>query len=120
METLKSQGGDDTPSVYFDKDNGVFEISGRSLPEDVVTFFSPIMDWVTSYSEQPNPSTDFIFKLDYFNTSSSKLILDLIVKLKSIPGTRIIWYYLDGDEEILEAGEEFSEQVDIPFEFRKH
>ena len=118
MQILELKATDDTPAVFLDKGNGIFEISGRSLPEDTVTFFEPVMDWVKAYARQPNSSTDFVFKLDYFNTASSKLILDLISLLKEIKGAKIIWYYQEDDEEILDAGEEFSEQVDIPFEFR--
>jgi hypothetical protein len=119
MENLQLESTDDTPEVFLSKDKGIFKISGRSLPEDVVTFFGPIMTWIKEYSLNPNPSTDFIFKLDYFNTASSKLILDLLNALKEIKGCRIIWYAFEDDEETQEAGKEFSEQVDISFEFRK-
>ena len=120
MEILMIEGGDDTPAVFFDKSNGVFEISGRSLPEDTVSFYKPVVDWIKQYQKQPNIETNFSFKLDYFNTSSSKIILDLIGLLKEIKGMCIIWHYRDDDEEILEAGKEFSEQVDVPFEFKEY
>ncbi|HPM03288.1 MAG TPA: DUF1987 domain-containing protein [Candidatus Cloacimonadota bacterium] len=119
MENLQLESTDDTPAVILSKGEEIFKISGRSLPEDVVTFFEPIMAWIKEYSLNPNPSTDFVFKLDYFNTASSKLILDLLNALKNIKGCRIIWYTYEDDEEVLDAGKEFSEQVDIPFEFRK-
>jgi len=119
MENLQLESTDDTPAVFLSKHEEVFKISGRSLPEDVVTFFGPIMAWIQEYSLSPNPSTHFIFKLDYFNTASSKLILDLLNELKKIKGCQIIWYAYEDDEEIQDAGKEFSEQVDIPFEFRK-
>ena len=120
MESLKIEGSDDTPAVLLDKNKGIFEISGRSLPEDTVTFYQPVIDWVGEYSRQPNSRTDFAFKLDYFNTASSKVILDFIASLKTIKGIKIIWYYREDDEEILDAGKEFSEQVDVPFEFKEY
>ncbi len=120
METLQLENGDDTPAVILDKTNAHFEISGRSLPEDSVTFYQPIKDWIKEYSKQPNPSTDFIFKLDYFNTASSKLVLDLLQLLKEVKDIHITWYSREDDEEILEAGKEFSEQVDIPFDFKSY
>ncbi len=118
MYILMIEGSDDTPRIHLDKDQQVFEISGRSLPEDSVNFYNPVMDWIVEYTKAPNPATDFIFKLDYFNTSSSKIILDLLKLLKEIKGIRIIWYSIEDDEEVAEAGEEFSEQVDIPFIFK--
>jgi hypothetical protein len=120
MERLKIEGSDDTPAVLLDKAKGVFEISGRSLPEDTVTFYKPVVDWISQYAQQPNAKTDFAFKLDYFNTASSKVILDFIASLKTIQGVRVIWYYREDDEEIHDAGEEFAEQVDVPFEFKTY
>jgi hypothetical protein len=118
MKNLQLESTDDTPAVFLSKDKGIFEISGRSLPEDTVTFFRPIMTWIKAYALDPNPTTDFTFKLDYFNTASSKMILDLLLALKEIKGCRIVWCADEEDEEIQDSGEEFSEQVDIPFEFR--
>ena len=44
MDVINIQGTDDTPSVVLDKDKGHFEISGRSLPEDVNMFYEPILE----------------------------------------------------------------------------
>lgn len=118
MENLRIEGSDDTPVVILNKDKEVFEISGRSLPEDVLQFYEPVMEWINVYAKDPNPITAFTFKLDYFNTASSKVLLDMLNRLKEIKGALIVWYYYADDEEILEAGKEFSEQVDITFEFR--
>lgn len=118
METLQIERTDDTPVVILDKGNAIFEVSGRSLPEDVLDYYEPVMEWIKSYSKESNPITAFTFKLDYFNTASSKVLLDLISSLKGIKGASIIWYYNEDDEEIFDAGKEFSEQVDIPFNFK--
>ena len=120
MERLTIEGSDDTPAVLLDKSKGIFEISGRSLPEDTVTFYKPVIDWFKEYAKQPNPKTDFIFKLDYFNTASSKVILDFIASFKVINGLTVVWCYRDDDEEILDAGKEFAEQVDVPFDFKSY
>ena len=117
---LKIEGTDETPAVILDRDAGVFEISGRSLPEDTVTFYKPVIDWIQKYAKQPNPTTDFAFKLDYFNTASSKLILDILKMLAEIEGMRIIWYSMEDDEEVADAGAEFSEQVSVPFVFKTY
>jgi hypothetical protein len=120
MDILNIEGSDETPTVRLDKVARVFEISGRSLPEDSVSFYNPVMDWIKAYGKDPNTSTEFAFKLDYFNTASSKIILDILKLLNEIKGVTIVWYSLSDDEEVKEAGEEFSEQVSLPFIFRDY
>ena len=120
MEILKLEGTEDTPKILLDKNSGIFEISGRSLPEDTAEFYKPIVDWVERYASAPNPQTHFVFKLEYFNTASSKLILDILNKLESIKGTTIGWYHHEDDEDMEEAGTEFSELVEVPFEFQTY
>jgi hypothetical protein len=118
MDIITINGTEDTPKITFDKTSGIFEISGRSLPEDAADFYNPVLRWLDSYSQDCNSSTDLILKLEYFNTASSKLILDLLSKVEAIKGAKIVWYYFEDDEDMLEAGQEFSELVEIPFEFK--
>ena len=120
MSVIKIQGTDDTPTVTLDKENNIFEISGRSLPEDVVVFYKPILEWLDEYKNDPLEKTVFNFKLEYFNTASSKLLLDVLLKLEDInnDGHDVVvkWHYPDDDEDMEEAGEEYSDIVDVPFE----
>jgi len=120
METIKILGTDDTPSVILDKKANVFEFAGRSMPEDSGLFYEPIIEWFEDYSLNPNPETVISFKLIYFNTASSKLILDVLTKLEEIHETGnpvlIKWYYPEDDEDMQEAGEEYSDILDLPFE----
>ncbi|HPF93662.1 MAG TPA: DUF1987 domain-containing protein [Tenuifilaceae bacterium] len=120
METIKILGTDDTPTVILDADNDIFEISGRSLPEDVTAFYDPILNWLDEYATSPNEKTIFTFKLVYFNTASSKLLLDILMKLEEMheDGKEILvkWFYPEDDEDMQEAGEEYADIVDVPFE----
>ena len=118
MDTLHLEGTEDTPRIILDRKGGIMEISGRSLPEDSTDFYKPVLDWIETYAQDPNPSSVFVFKLDYFNTASSKLILDVLYALEDIEGMRVHWYFHDEDEDMEEAGQEFSELVEIPFEFK--
>ncbi|MBN2485857.1 MAG: DUF1987 domain-containing protein [Bacteroidales bacterium] len=120
METIKIQGTEDTPKVILDKEKEVMEISGRSLPEDVASFYDPILTWLDEYASAPNKKTVFNFKLVYFNTASSKLLLDILMKLEEIheAGNDVLirWHYPEDDEDMEEAGEEYADIVDVPFE----
>jgi hypothetical protein len=121
MDAITIKGTDDTPKVILDKEKGIFEISGRSLPEDVNMFYEPILEWIDRYAENANPKTEFNFKLEYFNTASSKVILDILLKFEEIQenGSKVLikWHYHDDEEDMLEAGEEYADIVEIPFEY---
>lgn len=121
MEKLHLVGTEDTPEVLLDPSSNKFVISGRSLPEDVTTFYQPIMDWLDALENSPLSSLKFDIKLEYFNTASSKLILDILMKLEEIHTSgaskiNIVWYYQDDDEDMQEAGEEYKDLVEVPFE----
>ncbi len=120
MEVIKIVGTDDTPSVTLDVANEIFEISGRSLPEDVAAFYEPILDWIERYSEEAEGKTVFNFKLVYFNTASSKMILDILLKLEEMyesgKDVLIRWHFPEDDEDMEEAGEEYADIVEVPFE----
>ncbi|WP_089678645.1 DUF1987 domain-containing protein [Catalinimonas alkaloidigena] len=118
MEIISLEGTEDTPKIILDGKNGIYEISGRSLPEDSAEFYGPVLEWLDQYADAPNSATEFVFKLEYFNTASSKLILDILSKLEDIDNASVVWYYDEDDEDMQEAGEEFSELVEVPFEFK--
>lgn len=120
MDPIIISATEDTPGIRLDASNDIFEISGRSLPEDVVKFYKPILDWLDEYAQSPNEHTVFNFKLSYFNTASSKIILDILMKLEGIhndgKNLAIKWHYPSDDEDMMEAGEEYADIVDVPIE----
>ena len=120
MEPIIIEGTPKTPSVKFDVKDGVFEIKGRSIPENSVEFYKPLNEWLDNYMQTPLDKTVVNIRLEYFNTSSSKCILDVFKRLEAIHKTKhdveINWFYEEDDEDMLDLGEEFSENVDIPFE----
>jgi hypothetical protein len=120
MEIINLEGTEDTPKIILDKSNGIFEISGRSLPEDSAEFYQPVIEWIKEYGNAPLAETIFVFKLEYFNTASSKLILDILTALEDVEGAKIHWYFYEDDEDMEEAGEEFSELVDLEFDFKPY
>jgi len=120
MNPILISATDDTPGIRLDAASEIFEITGRSLPEDVVKFYTPILNWLDEYIQSPNANTVFNFKLSYFNTASSKIILDILMKLEGMHNNGkkidVKWHYPSDDEDMMEAGEEYSEIVDIPIE----
>lgn len=120
MDVLLIEGTDDTPAVCLDKANSIFEISGKSLPEDAVEFYSPVLDWITRYKKEPNQSSAFVVQLSYMNTASSKLVQDVFLKLEGMQGAKILWRYQEGDEDMEAMGHEYAELVNVPFEFKTY
>ena len=119
MNALYITGTDDSPDVILDKEKGDFTLSGKSLPEDVSTFFAPILDWINEYAKEPLEKTIFTINLEYFNTASSKLLLDIFMLLEELhedgSEVEINWHYADYDEDMKDAGVEYSEMVDLKF-----
>ncbi len=120
METLQIEGTEDSPEVMLDLHENIMEISGRSLPEDVNTFYEPVLSWIEEYAKEPLDNTIFNFKLTYFNTASSKVILDILTHFEEMieDGHQVLvrWHSPDEDEDMQEAGEEYADMVDVPFE----
>ncbi len=114
----------DTPKVVFDKLRGVFEISGRSLPENAIKFYTPVLQWLEDYIAAPNATTCFEFKLDYFNSASTKKIYEIVSLMERLmennASVNIKWYYSKDDELIKSKGMELKEMVEVPFEVQTY
>lgn len=120
MDVFKIEGTPKTPNVVLDPAAGKLLLEGRSIPENSIEFYKPLIDWIDSYSPSALDHTEIFIKLEYFNTSSSKCILDVFKKLESIKkdGKQVVvkWYYECDDEDMLEAGEDYEAILDLPFE----
>lgn len=116
MNNLVLEPSAKTPQVEF-KSDGNLLVRGRSIPENSVEFYQPILDWIEAYASSPSASTKVNMQLEYFNTSSSKCILDLFKKLETVTDTEmnIYWYYEEDDEDMLEAGEDYDAIINLNF-----
>jgi hypothetical protein len=122
MENYVINGSTYIPSVSFDATNHVLEIAGESYHEYTVEFFQPIMDWLKNYLATPGKTVVFNFKMTYFNTSSSRRFLEIFDMLEDYHTKKggqvtVNWYYQAGDLDMLESGEEYAEDVGLPFNF---
>ena len=116
MEDIRIEGTPKTPTVHFNAASGSLDIKGRSIPENSIEFYKPLMDWIEEYAKSAQPKTTVNIQLEYFNTSSSKCILDLFKKLEAVNNEIVInWYYEEDDEDMLEAGEDYDAIINSPF-----
>ena len=119
MENLVIEGSPKTPTIKFNPEEGKLLIQGRSIPENSIDFYKPIVDILEEYAGNVKPATRVDIVLEYFNTSSYKCILDVFKKLEKINeaggGVAINWHYEEDDEDMLEAGEDYQAIINIPF-----
>jgi len=119
MENILRESSAKTPTINFDAKSGVLLLRGRSIPENSIEFYKPLNDWLDLYGEKPCQETTIDMKLEYFNTSSSKCILDLLKRLEKINQTgskvSVNWYFESDDEDMEEAGEDYQAIVQLPF-----
>lgn len=119
MEKIQIDETPKTPGINFDASLGLIEIKGRSIPEDPNLFYDQLINWVSQYAKKPCQKTVVNLNLEYFNTSSSKRILELLKNLEpvNISTNDIIinWYYESDDDDMLEAGETYESMLKIPF-----
>jgi len=119
VNILSLEPTEDSPRVYLDPVSGSISFSGTAIPENSEEYYGPILDWLADFVETDPEKVEVNFKLDYFNTSSSKYILEMLRTLERLAqnGRVIIrWHYLIEDEDMKEAGEDYQIMVKIPFE----
>jgi hypothetical protein len=119
MKKLVIEETGKTPGVVFDFDNGTFDLRGRSIPENSLVFYQPVIEAMASYANSPLPETNVFIQLDYFSTSSSKCLLDIFKKLETIhrSGKKVTinWLHEQNDDNIRDAGVDYEAMVDVPF-----
>ena len=115
MSTIQLEGTAKTPQVAFHDSPLSMEISGRSIPENSIAFYTPLLEWVDQYLKVGG-TVDVSIRLEYFNTSSSKCLMDLLKRVEqSAAEATVLWYYEEDDEDMLEAGEDYDAIIDMPF-----
>lgn len=130
MNSIRIQETKTSPAVVFDLDNNKFEITGCSRPEDVVVFYQPIVDWLCDLKMSINDellakyqNNPIVFKLflEYFNSSSAKYVLDIVLLINELfkcgLNVKIEWKYKHNDDDMLETGEEFTDLIKCPISF---
>ena len=122
MDIIDIKSGKETPSIYCNAEKGLIEFKGKSVLEDPYEqLYKAILIWIKEYALVCPEKTVFNIQLEYFNTSSSKCLLDSFKVLEEIhiadnsKTVEINWYYEEMDDDMLEAGEDYEEMVKIPF-----
>jgi len=107
---MEFKGTDEIPYLKFEEDEGLLEIRGKSICIDIIDFYKPLLEKMEEYVKEPR-DIKLIIALEYFNTKSSKSLLNLFKILSTVVDNgfkfEVDWYYDENDEDILEAGEDY-------------
>ncbi len=118
MENLRIEKTVKTPSVIFDYNSGELLIEGISIPENTTSFYEDVMTWLTEYTEKSQVKTVLSLKLEYFNTSTSVVLLNIFKAFSEIKASELLvkWYFEEDDVEMEEVGEDYMNITKVPFE----
>ncbi len=130
MDSFIIEATEDSPKIQFDTVSNRFVISGESRPENAGKFYTPVINWIVNFEEElhrrkhemkDDSAIVFVFKLDYFNSTSAKYIMDILLIIKKFVDhgykIKMEWHYDKRDDDMLDAGNEFSDTVDLKFDF---
>ena len=130
MTPLIIEPGEYSPKVVLDPAKNIFEFSGESYTENTRVFYMPILQWLEQYQnalhqekDKPGQSISrvFEFRFNYFNSTSAKFIMDVLMHLDRIAeegyNIKAKWNYDKHNEDMKESGEEFAKLISVPFEF---
>ena len=120
MNNLFVQGDYKNPTLDFKYETGVLEIKGRSWPEHATNAYKDAFEWLDNYIKAPQNTTTLKVALEYFNTSSSKVVLDIVKYAEKLHkaghNINVEWYYETDDLDLKEEGESYAEMVNIPIQ----
>ena len=114
MDIIEINATSKTPEVHFDGNKGFFSISGKSYPENVKAFYDRLIDYLKKYKENPAENTVLEFNWLYYNTSTSKMIIELILLSEDISGNVELRWVAEKDFDLMiQKGEELNEILDL-------
>lgn len=120
-DSVKVEGTNQTPEIILDQHKGLISFKGYSLPENTGEFYHPVLEWIINYTAQAQNITTLNFDLEYFNSSSFKMLLEIIKIISKLKeegkNLRVTWNYQEGDDDMFDSGRQLEEILDIEFEY---
>lgn len=121
MENLEIEGRLSTfftPMVNFNATTGMCQIVGESYLEDSFGFYEQLIRWINDYFDEGANSIQIDFKFSYYNTSTSRAILDILrlLKLRQENGKDVLvnWHYPTPDyDELKSEAEDYIEETGL-------
>jgi hypothetical protein len=106
-----------TPRIHFE--NGKLTLSGRSIPEDSIGFFEPLIEELMRYVKSPATHTEVNLLLEYSNSSTNRMLVSIFEILRELHqkgnSVTINWYYVSDDKGMYELGNDLKDISGLPF-----
>jgi len=112
---LEKDKTDMTPYVLIDEERRYMRLEGESYHENVFDFFVDISDWLGRFLKTDFDEFTFDCELKYFNSSTVKLLLNMLLEMDRSEGSDSItvnWITSKNNRIILECGEDFQEDLE--------
>jgi hypothetical protein len=113
---LEKEKSTSTPYILIDEEKNYMKFEGRSFHENVVEFYKDVNSWLDAYLEKDFGSFTFDFEMNYFNSSTSKLLHNMLTKMDARASDRkkviVNWITTEDNDIIIECGEDFQEDFD--------
>lgn len=113
---------DNMPILELDAESGEAILKGKCLPENANEMQAQLEEYLDPFLERGK--LYFTLKLQFFNTASSKVFEIYFSKMqeyfKKGGEMKVLWCFQDDDEDMGEAGDEYAELVDFPFELKAY
>ncbi len=104
-----------TPYILVDEEKGYMHFQGESFHENVLAFYSEILDWLQGYLKTDFKDFTFDCELKYFNSSTAKLLYNILMVMDDAATQAnhitVNWICSADNEIIIECGEDFSEDL---------
>ncbi|MBR7067209.1 MAG: DUF1987 domain-containing protein [Bacteroidales bacterium] len=114
---LHIKGTSKNPEIDFKP--GFLTIEGRSIPENAILFYEPIIDWIEKYLQHPEALTKVNIKIEYLNSSSNRFLYNILKMFDDayMAGSNIVvnWYYEEDDDTMRSTGLDFQSLVSLPY-----
>ncbi|MBA7519712.1 hypothetical protein ES705_11799 [subsurface metagenome] len=130
MKVIEIHRTEKTPEIILDDEKGILELSGKCLPENIRNLEQLVTQKLRTYlnesfneadSQRAEKALKVNFKLAYFNSAAAKFIADILMLtneyIKKGYNIKIYWYFSEDDDDMLEAGEDFAEMIEVPMQF---
>lgn len=120
MKMLEIQSTKSSPYIKLDPSAHEHWFKGESYPENTSAFYSPIIDWIEAYVGALQTKTVFNFEIIYFNSSTSKIFLEIFDALEDAAeegkDITVNWRFEEDNDAAEEYGEEYGEEFAEDYE----
>lgn len=111
MEIFRLEATSRTPEVELNPEQGTLSMIGESYPEDIRTYYEPIMVALEQFAATQPSDFKITIKLTYFNSGSARALMELLDAIDEAAqgnfNAELNWY-CDPDDDITQ---EFVEDI---------